>query len=165
MVTVRGSHSDVPERFFAAGETRQRPLKGRGSRARRSIPIPADLVPRFRAHIEHHVQRRADSLVFTTPGGARIHPSNFNRDVWTPARDKVFEEGSPLRALRRHNLRHAAITSWLNAGVALKTAQKWSGHRTASVLLNTYLGVMRDDSVVSVQRTEDALADALQRRR
>jgi len=163
VVTVRGSHSDVPERFFAPGEKRQRPLKGRGSRARRSIPIPADLVPRFRAHIEHYVQRRPDSLVFTTPGGARIHPSNFNRDVWAPARNRVFEEGSSLRALRRHDLRHAAITSWLNAGVTLKTAQRWSGHRTASVLLNTYLGVMRDDLDTSVARVEEALSEALGR--
>lgn len=76
----------------------------------------------------------------------------------------MFEEGSPLRALRRHGLRHAAITSWLNAGVTLKTAQRWSGHRTASVLLNTYLGVMRDDLGTSVVRTEMALAEALHRR-
>lgn len=163
-MTVRGSHSDVPERFFAAGETRRRPLKGRGGKARRTIPIPADLVPRFHAHIEDHVERRPDSLMFTTRGGARIHPSNFHRDVWAPAREKTFEEGSPLRALRRHDLRHAAITSWLNAGVTLKTAQRWSGHRTASVLLNTYLGVMRDDLATSVSRTEAALATALGRR-
>lgn len=164
-VTVRGSHSDVPERFFSDGETRRRPLKGRGGKARRTIPIPADLVPRFRSHLEDHVVKRPDSLMFTTPSGKRIHPSNFNRDVWAPAREQVFEEGSPLRGLRRHDLRHAAITSWLNAGVTLKTAQSWSGHRTASVLLNTYLGVMRDDLATSVARTETALAEALLRRK
>jgi hypothetical protein len=49
----------------------------------------------------------------------------------------------------------------LNSGVLLKTAQRWSGHRTASVLLDTYLGVMRDDAVVSLARVEAALEAAL----
>jgi integrase len=58
-------------------------------------------------------------------------------------------------------LRHSAITAWLNAGVMLKTAQSWSGHKTASVLLDTYLGVMRDDASVSLARVEEALDRAL----
>ncbi len=156
LVTVRGSHSDVPSRFFASGESRRRPLKGRGSKARRSIPIPSDLVARFQEHLDGCVPRKAESLVFTTSGGRRIHLSNFHRDVWSPARERVFPEDSPLRAVRRQDLRHAAITAWLNAGVTLKTAQRWSGHRTASVLLNTYLGVMRDDLAVSLARVEEA---------
>ena len=64
----------------------------------------------------------------------------------------MFGEDDPLRNVRRHDLRHAAITSWLNAGVPLKTAQAWSGHKTASVLLDTYLGVMRGDEDVAVER-------------
>ena len=78
--------------------------------------------------------------------------SNFQRSVWGPARAAVFAENDPLRKVRRHDLRHAAITSWLNAGVPLKTAQAWSGHKTASVLLGTYLGVMRGDEEVAVER-------------
>jgi len=163
LVTVRGSYSDVPERFFSEGESRDRPLKGRGAKARRTIPIPAALTQRFRTHLAEFVPARPDALAFSTPTGRRIHLSNFHRDVWHPARCRAFEEGSPLRRLRRHDLRHAAITSWLNAGVTLKTAQRWSGHRTASVLLNTYLGVMRDDLGTSVERTEAALAEALKR--
>lgn len=159
-ITVRGSHSDVPDRFFAAGESRRRPLKGHAAKARRSIPIPTALVPRFQAHLDEFVPRRAEALVFTTPTGKRIHLSNFHRDVWQPAREQVFAEDSPLRSARRHDLRHSAITAWLNAGVMLKTAQRWSGHRTASVLLNTYLGVMRDDLSTSLARVEEALAKA-----
>ncbi|MGH8885186.1 MAG: hypothetical protein ACRDYX_08445 [Egibacteraceae bacterium] len=44
----------------------------------------------------------------------------------------------------------------------LKTAQRWSGHRTASVLLNTYLGVMRDDAAVSLARAEATFEAALE---
>jgi integrase len=152
----------VPERFFSEGESKHRPLKGRAGKARRSVPIPAELVPRFRAHLDEFVPRRADALVFTTPTGRRIHLSNFHRDVWKPAREQVCPEDSPLLATRRRDLRHSAITAWLNAGVMLKTAQRGSGHRTASVLLNTYLGVMRDDLSTSIARVEEALAKAQQ---
>ncbi|MGH3923401.1 MAG: hypothetical protein ACRDTT_11120 [Pseudonocardiaceae bacterium] len=126
-MTVRGQHSELPERFFAEGETRRRPLKGRGHRTTRKIPVPAPLVPRFAAHLEQFVERKPDALLFTTPTGRRIHTSNFHRSVWRAAREQVFEEGSPLREVRRHYLRHSAITAWLNSGVLLKTAQKWSG--------------------------------------
>ena len=160
-VTVRGQYSELPERFFAEGETRQRALKGHGRRTTRKIPIPAPLVPRFAAHMEQFVERKPDALVFTTPTGRRIHTSNFHRSVWKTARQKVFEDGNRLREVRRHDLRHSAITAWLNSGVLLKTAQKWSGHRTASVLLNTYLGVMRDDAAVSLARAEAAFEEAL----
>ncbi len=59
--------------------------------------------------------------------------------------------------MRRQDLRHAAITPWLNSGVPLKVAQTWSGHKTLSVLLDTYYGVMQHDEHVAYQRVEDAL--------
>ncbi len=102
--------------------------------------------------------------MFTTHTGRRIHLSNFHRDVWAPAREKAFPADSPLQQVRRHDLRHAAITAWLNSGVTVKTAQRWSGHKRASVLLDTYLGVMRDDETVSLARVEQALDHALDKR-
>lgn len=79
------------------------------------------------------------------------------RDVWKTAREKVLADGDPLRRARRHDLRHAAITAWLNAGVPLEAAQAWSGHETVSVLLDTYLGVMRGDEDLALARFEAAL--------
>jgi integrase len=153
-VTTRGTHSVVPERFLAPGESRRRPLKGRGTRASRTIPLPAELVAVVERHLTEFVERRADAYLFTTPTGKRLNMSNFQRDVWAPAKEAVFDEDDPLRRARRHDLRHAAITAWLNAGVPLKTAQAWSGHKTASVLLDTYLGVMRGDEEVALARLE-----------
>jgi len=114
-------------------------------------------VPVVERHLAEFVPARADAYAFTTPGGRRLNMSNFHRDVWTPARASVFEEDDPLRRVRRHDLRHAAITAWLNAGVPLKTAQAWSGHKTASVLLDTYLGVMRGDEDLAVERFQTFL--------
>ena len=45
-VTARGTHTVVPDRFLAPGESRRRPLKGRGERAVRTIPLPPELVVR-----------------------------------------------------------------------------------------------------------------------
>jgi integrase len=160
-VTVAGSYSDVGHQYFDPGESRRRPLKGRGPRTTRTIAIPARLVGRLQAHLDEFVGVRADALVFTTPAGSRINLSRFNVNVWTPAREKLFGEDNPLRNVRRHDLRHSAITTWLNAGVTLKTAQRWSGHKTASVLLDTYLGVVRDDVSISLGRVEQALDGAL----
>lgn len=160
-VTACGNYTDVSDRYLDDGESRQRPLKGRGAKARRMVPIPDLLVPRFRAHLDELVPGRPDALVFTTPTGIRIHLSNFHRAVWGPAREALFDEDSPLRRVRRHDLRHAAITAWLNSGVLPKTAQKWSGHRRLSVLLDTYVGVMREDAATSLARVEEALHRAL----
>lgn len=39
----------------------------------------------------------------------------------------------------------------------LKTAQLWSGHKSLSVLLDTYLGVMKGDAAAARQRFEAAI--------
>ncbi|MPZ88917.1 MAG: tyrosine-type recombinase/integrase [Nitriliruptorales bacterium] len=121
-----GPHSAVPSRFLTQGETHRRPLKGRGEKAARRIPMPAELAARVAEHLERHVDTHPDALVFTVASGRRINLSNFHRDVWKDTRAKAFPKDSPLRQVRRHDLRHSAITAWLNAGVPLKTAQAWS---------------------------------------
>ena len=160
-VTTCGTHTDVSAKYLDDGESRERPLKGRGPKARRTIPIPAQLVPYFARHLEEFVPGRQDALVFTTATGKRINPKNFHRDTWVPTREKLFEEGNPLRRVRVHDLRHAAATHWLNSGVLPKTAQQWTGHRRLSVLLDIYVGVMREDAATSLARVEESLRTAL----
>lgn len=160
-VTVRGTHAEVPDRFLLDGETRRRPLKGRGHRASRTIPVFTVLRPVLARHLEAYTDGRDAARVFTNTAGSKINLSNFHRDVWDAARTATFPADSPLRHVRRHDLRHAAITAWLNAGVPLKTCQAWSGHTTVSVLLDTYLGATRGDDQLGQQRVDDALNDLL----
>ncbi len=127
IVTVAGSYSDVGDRCFDRGESRRRPLKGRGARATRPIAIPEKLVARLQGHLDEFVGPEADALVFTTCAGARINLSRFSVNVWRPAREKLFADDSPLRNVRRHDLRHSAITTWLNRGVTLKTGRAQDG--------------------------------------
>ncbi len=156
-VTVRATHSSLPDRFFADGETRRRPLKGRGEKATRTVPTPPPVADALRCHPTARTARDTATLLFGSSTGAPLHLSNFHRDVWKPVKAATFAEGDPLRVARLHDLRHAAITTWLNAGVPLKTAQTWSGHKTLSVLLDTYLGVMRGDEALARTRLANAL--------
>lgn len=156
-VTGRTSDSALPARFYAANETRRRPLKGRGQRFDRTIPLPTEIGDALERHLAEFVEDRPDALVFTNTVGRRLNLSTFGRDVWEPVRRRLFADDDPLRNVRRHDLRHAAITAWLNAGVPLKTAQLWSGHSTTSVLLDTYLGVMQGDDALGLARFEALL--------
>lgn len=156
-VTVRGTHAEVPDRFLLDGETRRRPLKGRGHRASRTIPVFTGLRPVLARHVKAYTDGRDAARVFSNTAGSKINLSNFHRDIWDAARTATFPADSPLRQVRRHDLRHAAITAWLNAGVPLKTCQAWSGHAAVSVLLDTYLGATRGDDQLGQTRVDAAL--------
>jgi hypothetical protein len=104
---------DGADRFFVDGESRRRPLKGRGEKALRTIPLPSELAACLGEHLDRFVDPTPDALAFTTAIGRRINLANFHRDVWRPAREAVFSADSPLRQARRHDLRHSAITMWL----------------------------------------------------
>lgn len=120
---VRATHSAVPTRFFASGETRKRLLKGRDLKVMRTVPIPRELADLLQRHLGEFVPEDDNALLFTNTRSGQIDLSNFHRDVWKKARGAVFDDGHPLHRVRRHDLRHSAITAWSNAGVPLKTAQ------------------------------------------
>jgi integrase len=111
-IVARATHSAVPTKFFLDGEDRRRPLKGRGVHSQRSIPVPEELAGVLRRHLDQWAQPDPGGLVFTNTQGGRINLSNFHRDVWTPAREATFPASSPLRQVRPHDLRHAAITTF-----------------------------------------------------
>ncbi|MGL5825318.1 MAG: hypothetical protein ACRCYU_10955, partial [Nocardioides sp.] len=61
------------------------------------------------------------------------------RRVWDRARRIALtaeQEGS-LLARRPYDLRHAAVSTWLNAGVSPMRVAEWAGH-SVDVLLKTY---------------------------
>ena len=157
-VTSRASHSAVSGQFLDEGQSGRRSLKGRGRKARRTIPIPTQIVPPVADHLRTIRRRRSSGArIFNNSAGNAVNLNNFYRDVWYPARGQVFPAKEPLHSVTPHDLRHTAITAWLNAGVPLKTAQSWSGHKTLSVLLDTYVGVMHQDEIIARQRFEQLI--------
>jgi integrase len=59
--------------------------------------------------------------------------------AWQRARSAVFTEAVAASPLGRspYDLRHAAVSTWLNGGVPSTTVAEWAGH-SVEVLLKTY---------------------------
>ena len=74
-----------------------------------------------------------NGLLFTSPGGAPLHYTNWRRRVWNPACERASVSG-----LRFHDLRSLAATTLIAAGVDVKTAQSRLGHSSSKVTLDLY---------------------------
>jgi hypothetical protein len=53
-------------------------------------------------------------------------------------------------------LRHAAVSTWLNAGVAAPQVAEWAGH-SVEILLSTYAKCIDGQEEQARSRIEDAL--------
>jgi hypothetical protein len=81
--------------------------------------------------------------------------------VWDLARRQVFsteEYASPL-AKRPYDLRHAAVSLWLNSGVPATQVAKWAGH-SVNVLLRVCASCIVGKDEASRRRVEAALRSA-----
>ncbi len=80
--------------------------------------------------------------------------------VWQAARRAVLTEAevrSPLAA-RPYDLRHAAVSTWLNAGVPATQVAEWAGHSVA-VLLRTYAKCIVGQDEAARRRIAEALGE------
>ena len=79
-------------------------------------------------------------------------------EVWQRARTLALtpaQQASPL-ARRPYDLRHAAVSLWLNAGVPATEAARRAGHGVA-VLLKVYANCIDGQAGPANQRISDAL--------
>ncbi len=152
-VRVRRSKREVAAHWLDPDEDPMwGPLKDRDLSESRRAPIPGALVRYLREiHLPRYCPRRR-GLLFER-NGKPYQQGPFTREVWEPARAVVLPrdpdlapddpQQPALSRLRRHDLRHAACSMWLNTpNVDVKVAQRWSGHRTLSVFLDIYQGIM-----------------------
>lgn len=66
---------------------------------------------------------------------------------------------SPL-GKRPYDLRHAAVSTWLNAGVSAPQVAEWAGH-SVDVLLSIYAKCVDGHEERDIQRIEDHIAEPL----
>ncbi|GAB2443376.1 site-specific integrase [Streptosporangium sandarakinum] len=120
------------------GQRREsRELKHRARKAVRPVPIPPPLVTILRSHLTKHGISR-DGHLFVGERGGPLSESVYGR-VWQKARMVALstaETASPL-AERPYDLRHACVSTWLNAGVPAPQIAEWAGH-SVNVLLRVY---------------------------
>lgn len=125
-------------RWTDNGRPRDRqPLKHRAVGETRSVPIHPELVRILREHIEEF-KIQPDAQLFVGPRGGIMTDRTY-LGVWHKAREKALnarEAASPL-AEAPYALRHAAVSTWLSAGVPPAQVAAWAGHSVA-VLLRVY---------------------------
>ena len=120
------------------GRPRQRrALKHRADGDTRHVPIHPELVAMLREHLEDFGTGPRGRL-FIGPRGGIITDRAYLK-VFHEARAQALtaqEASSPLLEVP-YALRHAAVSTWLNAGVAPPQVAEWAGHSVA-VLLRIY---------------------------
>jgi integrase len=116
----------------------RRGLKHRARTDTRPVPIPPQLVTLLYEHITRH-GTATDGRLFRGLHGGPLSESVYDR-WWKFARSRVLTPAqltSPL-ARRPYDLRHAAASLWLNAGVPATEVARRLGHSVA-VLLRVYV--------------------------
>lgn len=129
---------DISGRHFRdTGSDADRPLKHRRAEAVRVVPIPPVLIAALSAHLDEY-GTTPDGRLFRGVGGGGV-PTSVYTDVWTIARQIGLtpEQATSPLARRPYDLRHAAVSTWLNAGVPPTEVAARAGHSVA-VLLTVY---------------------------
>jgi hypothetical protein len=101
--------------------------------------------------------RPPDRRIFQTARGGILQDSGYN-EVWNQARKTALTPAryrSPL-GRRPYDLRHAAVSLWLNSGVPATEVARRAGHGVA-VLLKIYAHCIDGQSDAANERITDAL--------
>jgi integrase len=136
----------------------ERQLKHRARGETRVVPSPPELTALLHEHLAAF-GAGPDGLLFRGVRGGELAASTYCR-VWRRARIVAFtpdEAASPLAA-RPYDLRHAAVSTWLNAGVPATQVAEWAGHSVA-VLLQIYAKCMVGQEEAAKRRIAAALAE------
>ncbi len=96
---------------------------------RRTVAIPAAIVPRLTEHVRLYSEPGPDGLVFVGPKGGALRRGNLN-NVW---RRLVVEAG--LAGLRFHDLRHTGNTLAAMTGASTKELMTRMGHSSTRAAL------------------------------
>ncbi|GAA1334472.1 hypothetical protein GCM10009660_12130 [Catellatospora bangladeshensis] len=144
------------KRWTDSGEVHdRRGLKHRGRKEVRQVPIPPVLVGILRDHLDRYGVG-PEGRLFRSPNGGVVSSSTYFR-VWEEARRYALtpsQVASPL-AGRPYDLRHAAVSLWLNGGVPAPEVAERAGH-SVDVLLKVYAKCI-DGQRETVNRTIEGL--------
>ena len=138
LITLEKARPQANKRWTNSGETHdERGLKHRAVDDTREIPIPPVLVAILREHIGTYGTAK-DGRLFRTSKGRPFSSSAYSA-VWQEARRLAFavEQVASPQAARPYDLRHAAVSLWLNAGVPPTEVAQRAGHGV-DVLLRVY---------------------------
>lgn len=159
-LVLTGSTPVVGSAWTDDGQRREhRQLKGRAPGVNRTPPCPPALTKLLHEHLSEFGTSEDGRLFYSTKTKKEIGEHTYLR-VWHEARAKALtpeEHQSPL-ARRPYDLRHAAVSTWLNAGVPATQVAEWAGHSLA-VLLQVYAKCLAGQQDSIRERVQDILGD------
>lgn len=149
----------VGKQWTDSGETHDdRGLKNRPTEDVRRVPILPHLVAVLREHLATFGTADDGRLLFTEKGS--VVPSSTYYRVWQEARLLALPPAvaaSPL-ASRPYDLRHSALSTWLNAGVDPTEVAERAGN-SVEVLLTRYAKCLDGRQDVANRRIEGLLRE------
>lgn len=154
LAALRGALTSPGTRYTVDGAVVEaKGLKNRAVNATRDVPLPPGLVMLRRNHLDRF--GAGDDRLFTNARGASVTSTNYG-PVWVRARSRLWPPGHPLASTTVYDLRHAAATMMLRAGVPPAEVARRLGH-SVDVLMRVYAGVFDDERDRSNALIDDAL--------
>jgi integrase len=141
-----------------------RGLKHRERGEGRHLPRPPELTEILWWHLDKF-GGDDEGRLFRGERGGDVPLITWKR-VWQAARTAVFTDevaATPL-ARRPYDLRHAAVSTWLNGGVPPTTVAEWAGH-SVEVLLQVYAKCLDGQDHQARLQVEQALGHQQNERR
>lgn len=148
----------------------ERGLKHRGHLETRLVPVHPELVHALSRHLDRF-ELGVDGRLFVTRTARRgvpVSPPYVNPvamgtlyRAWHRGREAALTERQvrSMLARRPYDLRHACLSTWLNAGASPARVAQWAGH-SVDVLLRVYAKCVDGDDEIALKRIEDALRPA-----
>ena len=156
-ITLDGATAEVDKQWTDSGLRRdERELKHRAAGETRRVPCPPALTSILREHVTNYGVDE-DGRLFRGERGGACASATYTR-LWNRARKTTLttaQYASPL-ARRPYDLRHAAVSTWLNGGVAPSQVAEWAGH-SVEVLLRVYAKCLDGSEDQALLRIEQAL--------
>lgn len=156
---LRAAAPDAGRQWTDDGSMREtRQLKHRPVGDSRTVPTAPPLTRLLRAHIGDF-GTGPDGRLFIGVRGSELSKVTYRR-AWTNARKTALtaqQLASPL-ARRPYDLRHACLSTWLNAGVPPTQVAEWAGH-SVEVLLRIYAKCLVGQHEIAKRRITEARRD------
>jgi integrase len=157
-LTLEKTRPEAGKQWTDSGEVHDdRGLKHRADKETRLVPIPPELVAIIREHVKAN-GASPDGRLFRTSRERPFSASAIN-GVWSQARMLAFTPAQVLSPLAQtpYDLRHAAVSLWLNAGVPAPDVAERAGH-SVDVLLKVYAKCIDGQREIANRRIEAVLA-------
>lgn len=160
-LTITHAAPETGTAWSDSGERRdKRQLKQRAVGETRRVPAHPELVAILRHHLAEF-GTDSNGRLFRGERGDQLATVTYTR-LWARARETAFGKDqatdSPL-ARRPYDLRHAAVSTWLNGGVGPARVAQWAGH-SVDVLLKIYAKCIDGQEQTDLLRIENTLTSS-----